>query len=61
VASLSTGITPHWFVFDTIEVHKYVITPVGSLKNRLNEWRLITDNQYILDTLYFGEWLQNTV
>ena len=49
------------FVNNTIEVHKYVITPVGSLKNRLNEWRLITDNQYILDTLYFGEWLQNTV
>ena len=43
------------FVIDnTIEVHKSVITPVGSLKNRLNEWRLITDNQYILDILENG-------
>ena len=39
---------------NTIEVHKSVITPVGSLKNRLNEWRLITDNQYILDILENG-------
>jgi hypothetical protein len=37
------------FVNNTIEVHTSVITPVGSLKNRLTEWRLITDNQYILD------------
>jgi hypothetical protein len=36
------------FVNNTIEVHKSVITPVGSLKNRLNEWRLITHNQCIL-------------
>ena len=36
------------FVYNRIEVHKYVITPVGSLKSRLNEWRLITQNQYIL-------------
>ena len=39
------------FVNNTIEVHKSAITPVGSIKNRLNEWRLITDNQYILDIL----------
>ena len=32
------------FVNNTIEVHK----SVGSLKSRLNEWRLITHNQYIL-------------
>jgi hypothetical protein len=29
--------------------YKYVITPVGSLNSRLNEWRFITHNQYILD------------
>jgi hypothetical protein len=27
---------------------------VGSLKNRLTEWRLITDNQYILDIVENG-------
>jgi hypothetical protein len=42
------------FVNNTIEVHKSVITPVGSLKNRSNERRLITDNQYILDILENG-------
>jgi hypothetical protein len=26
------------FVYNTIEVHKSVMTPVGSLKSRLNEW-----------------------
>ena len=36
------------FVNNTIEVHTSVITPVGGLKNRLTEWRLITYNQYIL-------------
>jgi hypothetical protein len=42
------------FVNNTIEVHTSVITPVGSLKNRLTEWRLITDNQYILDIVENG-------
>jgi hypothetical protein len=42
------------FVNNTIEVHTSVITPVGSLKNWLTEWRLITDNQYILDIVENG-------
>jgi hypothetical protein len=42
------------FVNNTIEVHTSVITPAGSLKNRLTEWRLITDNQYILDIVENG-------
>ena len=42
------------FINNTIEVHTSVITPVGSLKNRLTEWRLITDNQYILDIVENG-------
>ena len=50
------------FVNNTIEVHKSVITPVGSLKNRLNEWRLMIHNQYILDIIENGyEWLKYAV
>ena len=36
------------FVSNTNKVHKSVITPVGSLKNRLHEWRMVTHNQCIL-------------
>jgi hypothetical protein len=39
-----------------------VIVPVGSLKNRLNEWRLMIHNQYILDIIENGyEWLKYAV
>jgi len=42
------------FVYNTIKVHNSVITPVGSLNSKLNEWRLLTHNQYILDTVEKG-------
>ena len=52
--SQSKTVNVDQFVNNTIEVHKSVITPVGSLKNRLNEWRLITNKQSILDIVENG-------